>query len=977
MIIKEAHIYGFGKWMNETIPFTNEGLTYVYGKNEAGKTTLHQFMLYILFNLPPRKVKEYQPKRGGSIGGKLVVEDKRYGRITIERTPDHSNGKARCALVNGEEYGEEFLEQLLNGVDRSTYESIFSFDLQDIQAVQNLNTNDIGDVLFGVGMTGSNQIQELEKQLEKELEGRFKKQGKKPVLNQQLQEVKDLERTYLDAKEKEESYHELKKQEQHYQEELTRLQEEESRLQAQRVEQERLAQAKQPLESYQQLLQEQSRMPDDVHFPEDGLHRYEHVKELWLPLQSEWVVMEQNEQKYQRKWDQQEQVDEEMLAEVKNILQDKQTLQWKDSRLDEHQQFYTDKERQIEEELASLGLGLTIADMNELSFPFYIEEHWGHLVEQERKLQMEEEQHTQHLQSTKEQHRQLTEEIEKLSEDILSDSEYREAEMAVQQEQEQELWERMGAGQQSDLSYHHHIQHQTTQWIKQLLTGGILLSVLLLTVGFWTSQWLFIGFGVATVVFTLISVYRLRQSIPTPATSSPFKQKPELVDSSSIKKFREALQRHDKALQERERMKRNKQQVDSELIKLEERDNSLYHQKRRWEQQIEEQLEAYPFLQQVEVAYWPKTYQRLASLQEKIVQLQDTEQHIRQLQTEIASLEKQANMIAGKINISQEAEGKDILSALEAYQQKGEMIQEEAANYSKWIQSIKEQKQELRVKMKPYQEEFNSLFTFANVENEEAYIQKGKQVERNKEIDRMKKDYYHQLLSIFQYRDIVEEMISSPLVPSVTQKEREKLQSTLDTVAKEIESTRQSLSDITSRIRMLEGDEAISSMKHQLEMEKAKLKEQAKQWAVYQVANRVLEDAKSVFREERMPSVLEYCRRFFTILTNNTYRDVFLPDSEEGFIVVHHSGDRFSASQLSQGTREQLYIALRFALSRVMSSQHSLPFIIDDAYVNFDEDRTREFIDLIQELSSTQQVILLSCRQHIQDILNKKQIIFL
>ncbi len=65
---------------------------------------------------------------------------------------------------------------------------------------------------------------------------------------------------------------------------------------------------------------------------------------------------------------------------------------------------------------------------------------------------------------------------------------------------------------------------------------------------------------------------------------------------------------------------------------------------------------------------------------------------------------------------------------------------------------------------------------------------------------------------------------------------------------------------------------------------------------------------------------------------------------------------------LSLGTRQQLYLALRVALLITAENVgRSLPILCDDILVNFDDERRREAIKVIVELSRYRQVILFTC----------------
>src|SRR5690625_2917626 len=97
-----AEIYGFGKWIDQSFDFTDGLLTCFYGENEAGKSTLQQFLKFMLFGMPPRKRTFYQPKNSNRVGGILTVETVDTGIFTIERT----DNQVKCLLPNGEAYDE-------------------------------------------------------------------------------------------------------------------------------------------------------------------------------------------------------------------------------------------------------------------------------------------------------------------------------------------------------------------------------------------------------------------------------------------------------------------------------------------------------------------------------------------------------------------------------------------------------------------------------------------------------------------------------------------------------------------------------------------------------------------------------------------------------------------------------------------------------------------------------------------------------
>ena len=74
------------------------------------------------------------------------------------------------------------------------------------------------------------------------------------------------------------------------------------------------------------------------------------------------------------------------------------------------------------------------------------------------------------------------------------------------------------------------------------------------------------------------------------------------------------------------------------------------------------------------------------------------------------------------------------------------------------------------------------------------------------------------------------------------------------------------------------------------------------------------------------------------------------------------AGGSRQPSELSRGTREQLYLALRFGLIREFGEHaERLPIVVDEALVNFDPERARLAAESFAGLSETNQVLVFTC----------------
>ncbi|MED5019651.1 AAA family ATPase, partial [Paenibacillus chibensis] len=86
MKIKRLQIHGFGKMKDQDIRFSSP-VTVLAGPNEAGKSTVLQFVRSMLYGIPSRAypAERYEPPGGGRHGGVLTAESDDGSIWTISR----------------------------------------------------------------------------------------------------------------------------------------------------------------------------------------------------------------------------------------------------------------------------------------------------------------------------------------------------------------------------------------------------------------------------------------------------------------------------------------------------------------------------------------------------------------------------------------------------------------------------------------------------------------------------------------------------------------------------------------------------------------------------------------------------------------------------------------------------------------------------------------------------------------------------
>jgi uncharacterized protein YhaN len=91
-------------------------------------------------------------------------------------------------------------------------------------------------------------------------------------------------------------------------------------------------------------------------------------------------------------------------------------------------------------------------------------------------------------------------------------------------------------------------------------------------------------------------------------------------------------------------------------------------------------------------------------------------------------------------------------------------------------------------------------------------------------------------------------------------------------------------------------------------------------------------------------------------------------DEDQPVLVAQRAGgERVQVAGLSEGTRDQLFLALRFALLERRTSE-PMPFIGDDLLTSFDEKRTLATLRLLAGAGAGRQIILFTHHRHVAEL---------
>jgi len=278
MRIDKLVIYGFGQHEDTTIEL-KDGINVFFGWNEAGKTTIQQFLLSVLFGFPLRNqgLLRYEPKGGGRHGGQVHISHPEFGKVVIERVKGKSAGDVTVYFEDGTRGEEDAMKKVLYRYDRNSFESIFSFSIHQLQNFDKMTEEELSRTLLASGTTGVDAITKLEQRATKEMNALFKKSGKIPEMNVKIEEIRTLEQTLKEARMKLDQYEPAILRISEIDQQLVSLKTEEHHLQIRNEQYAKYRQAK-PLVDQQLQLESKLSAIDQPSFPAEGIRRYEALK---------------------------------------------------------------------------------------------------------------------------------------------------------------------------------------------------------------------------------------------------------------------------------------------------------------------------------------------------------------------------------------------------------------------------------------------------------------------------------------------------------------------------------------------------------------------------------------------------------------------------------------------------------------------------------------------------------------------------
>jgi uncharacterized protein YhaN len=986
------HIYGFGQLDNLKIENLADFQVF-YGENEAGKSTIMAFIHGILFGFPTKQQTEYryEPKHSSKYGGniKVFLEDK--GFTLIERVKGKTAaGDVSVTCENGVIGGEELLQELLLHVDKGLYQAIFSFNLHGLQNIHQMKGEEIGKFLFSAGMLGTDRLAQAEGGLQKGLDARFKPGGKKPLINEKLQELHSLNKELNAAAAKNKEYEVLVQQKNRQDHEMSEMQEKIKDVQTQVESLNEWKKVESFVKEENWTLNEINKL-ENVDFPNRGIQRLEALKPLLSSNKAQIVSLTTRIEHLKE--------EVEKLKPNLSMLEQESVIFGALEQYPLYQQLKLQEKQteiklsQFEEKLSSISEKLHLRDdveeVSSINTNMYMKDKAEQLSRKgqslkERKIQLD------HRFNEEKSSLELIEEnIRTLQTKLLPDMERSEIEKKVNDSLNSDKIEMKLESVRDKIELYKKAAQQEKKIEINLKRQRQILFLVLITLflGLGIYGWaanqnlLAIIGGLGFIVSMIFLAANLRKPIRKPNDNTLTKlleEEQQLLQQARSVDFKKMAVLQEKLAQDqnfREQLQVMQVKYDQQMHQY----DKVIKRFEEWEldtsqykKQITEISRLLSISEEVAESYLVEAFQMIEQYKSIERERQQVLQSLHAAKSEQEEMLTRINHLGEQFLQDKNVETQELVyllrNSLKMEQEKSVQWKEQQTK----LADLEGDLNQLRQEGQQLESDFLQLLKDASAENEEAFYELGAKAEKKakylERLEDLEKQLHHSFLNKAERENYLQIHDCDEII---AEHNRE-----MEALRLRLKDLQEMQASIKYQIQVLEEGGLYSVLLHDFKQKKYELEEAAKEWAVFSLAQTILMQTIEKYKNIHLPRMLSKADEYLSFLTEGNYRKILLHQSGPGFLIERKDGTIFEAYELSQATTEQVYVAIRIALATTLYEKFHLPIIIDDSFVNFDAKRTRKVISLLHQLKQNQ-ILFFTCHQHLLELFTKDELLYL
>ncbi|WP_151638070.1 ATP-binding protein [Noviherbaspirillum aerium] len=173
-------------------------------------------------------------------------------------------------------------------------------------------------------------------------------------------------------------------------------------------------------------------------------------------------------------------------------------------------------------------------------------------------------------------------------------------------------------------------------------------------------------------------------------------------------------------------------------------------------------------------------------------------------------------------------------------------------------------------------------------------------------------------------------------------------------------------------LEAVDASEVVIAERQKMEQASAAIASALPSWVRARLAHSLLDEALRRFREKAQGPMLVAASRYFQSMTDGQFVRLVSEDTVDGcptLLAQRGSGALVGVEGMSEGTLDQLYLALRMAaLDLRRKAGFALPVVLDDVLITSDDARARHVLCALSEFAKGHQVILFTHHAHLLSV---------
>ncbi len=201
-----------------------------------------------------------------------------------------------------------------------------------------------------------------------------------------------------------------------------------------------------------------------------------------------------------------------------------------------------------------------------------------------------------------------------------------------------------------------------------------------------------------------------------------------------------------------------------------------------------------------------------------------------------------------------------------------------------------------------------------------------------------------------------------PELTTIDPERAAELRATLERLSADEERLNIELGDVDVRRRVLRTASPYdaAAINVQIREKRVELERKRRLVRALELAIATMRSSVEEFQEHALDPVAQQAGGFIARITDGRYRELEM-DQESMTPTLHGVGPGvLELDDLSRGTRDQVYLALRVGLVDALSGGKQLPIILDDPCVHFDDERLEATVRVLEKIAQLRQVIILT-----------------